>query len=312
MRWMRWLKWISVILFAASLAVLVVCITAVQRANDKVPPVINMEQYVIDVSIQADEQDILEGVTAFDNRDGDITDSLMVEYLSDFIAEGEREVSIAAIDSSGNVDKQTRIIRYTDYQAPRFSLTSPLRFAAGTKAEQLTGPFRAEDCLDGDVTRWIQRYNAEGSSINMDVPGCYKVVYAVANSAGDSERFQATVEIYSTSEDSEIPRLTLDSYLIYLNVGETFDPMNYLRSVRVEDVVYEQDEDGLFVCRRDEEKAETDPDVSIRTFSKRKIKIDNPVNTDEPGWYEVTYSVIDSMDQEGSVRLLVRVLEEKR
>ena len=48
-------------------------------------PEISMDNSEISVSIHADEAELLSGVTAYDAKDGDVTDSLAVEHISNFI-----------------------------------------------------------------------------------------------------------------------------------------------------------------------------------------------------------------------------------
>lgn len=47
-----------------------------------------MDNSEISVSIHADEVELLSGVTAYDAKDGDVTDSLAVEHISNFIEKG--------------------------------------------------------------------------------------------------------------------------------------------------------------------------------------------------------------------------------
>lgn len=56
------------------------------------------------------EEALLEGVSAFDNVDGDVTDSLLIEKISK-TANGNVIVTYVALDSSNNVVKRSRIYR---------------------------------------------------------------------------------------------------------------------------------------------------------------------------------------------------------
>lgn len=55
---------------------------------------------------------LLDGVTAVDNVDGDVTDSLMVEAVYPSADEKKAKVIYAAMDSSNNVSKAQRIVDY--------------------------------------------------------------------------------------------------------------------------------------------------------------------------------------------------------
>ena len=52
--------------------------------TDHQPPVISGGEEVIQISVADTEDRILEGMTAEDDRDGDVTDSLVVQAISGF------------------------------------------------------------------------------------------------------------------------------------------------------------------------------------------------------------------------------------
>ena len=147
-------KTASILLFAVSLALFLFCIFVREGGQDQSGPEIQMDQQEIQVSIAADDATLLQGVTATDRKDGDVTDSLVVESISNFIEKGRRKVSIVAFDSDNHVTRAERDIVYTDYTSPTFTLDAPLRFSMD--AESLTEGLHAQDCLDGDITSKIQ------------------------------------------------------------------------------------------------------------------------------------------------------------
>ena len=307
---MKWTKRLSVVIFAASAVLFAFCLYHTVRDGDNRGPVIVMEDQVIQVSIQSGEEELLAGIHAEDLKDGDVTDSLMVEYLSNFVGVGERRAGVAAFDKTGNIGKAVRIIQYTDYKSPEFSLSAPLRFAVGTSADKLVQSMRASDCLDGDISRWIQQYNGEGSVFNSAVPGVYPIIFSVSNSAGDVEKFQAQVEIYDPAEEASAPQLYLKEYLVYLDKGDPFAPLDYLSRVMVDRTIYQVTADGVLTCVQDQEEQKEYPELEIRTYDKENIQVRNPVDTNKCGWYEVSYTLADSMDIERTVRMIVCVRED--
>lgn len=54
------------------------------------------------------EEELLEGVSAADNVDGDVSDSLLIEKISE-TANGNVIVTYVALDSSNNVTKRSRV-----------------------------------------------------------------------------------------------------------------------------------------------------------------------------------------------------------
>lgn len=54
------------------------------------------------------EEELLEGISAVDDVDGDVTDSILIEKIS-AMADGSVIVTYVALDSSNNVAKESRI-----------------------------------------------------------------------------------------------------------------------------------------------------------------------------------------------------------
>ena len=78
------------------------------RTVDGSAPKISVGEEEISVSIQDPEEALLEGITARDRKDGDVTDSLLVESLSPFVSKNTRLVSYAAFDSDDHVSHASR------------------------------------------------------------------------------------------------------------------------------------------------------------------------------------------------------------
>ena len=78
--------------------------------SDYTAPVIEAEQDSLNVSVNATEQDLLQGMTASDNLDGDVTDTLVVVSKSKFISPGTLRVNYAAFDQNNNVGSYSRMV----------------------------------------------------------------------------------------------------------------------------------------------------------------------------------------------------------
>lgn len=282
------------ILFLASSLAFGGCLMRQRTGKDGKGPEISMDNSEILVSIHADEAELLSGVTAYDAKDGDVTDSLAVEHISNFIEKGRRKISIVAFDSDNNVTHAEREMVYNDYTSPVFSLDGPLRFSVN--ADDLTEGLSAEDCLDGTITDRIRlSYQDEISS----TPGLYQVTYSAANRAGDVTSLPVTVELYDPAEESGKPQITLSEYLIHLELQQAFDPKDYLEQVNVDQMTYEKGEDDELHAVSAEEEI----------LGEEKLSIENPVDTGKEGVYEVTYTVTSEEGKTGSIRLIVCVNE---
>ncbi len=75
------------------------------RKGDRIGPVITMDQQELTVGLNATDEDFLQGVKAVDENDGDVTDSLVVESVSNFLGGGRRLVGYAAVDRHNNVSR---------------------------------------------------------------------------------------------------------------------------------------------------------------------------------------------------------------
>ena len=233
--------------------------------TDKTPPQISIGQESLQVSVSAPKSALLKGVTAEDNQDGDVTDSLLVEKISMVDGDGTIEVSIAAFDASGNVAKTIRTARYTDYQGPRFSLNRSLTFAQDSNFDLLAA-ISATDPKDGNIQHRIRATSLDNSAVS--AVGNHEVEFRVTNSLGDTVRVTLPVTVYAA--DAYGLELELKNYLVYLKTGSSFDADHYLYAVSR----------GL-------------NSVSLMDGipSNYSIRTSGEVNTSRPGVYPVDYTV---------------------
>ena len=216
-------NWIAVLL-------IIVCVAGyygyraldLARTDTKAPKIeINTER--VEVSVLDPKSALLQGVTAMDNVDGDVTESVVVESISLLNRDGTISVSYAAFDSTGNVAKATREAKYTDYESPKLTLSGPLLYSYGSNFDVLS-TVGATDMIDGDIQHRVRATALEEDSIA--VLGTHQVRFQVNNSLGDTMALELPVEVYAA--DTYNAGLTLTEYLIYLPVGANFNPSSYL------------------------------------------------------------------------------------
>ena len=280
------------------------------RSNDTVGPNIEMDSSQIELSVKDLQVKLLRGMTATDARDGDVTDTLVIESISDFVGKNTRTVTYAAFDKDNNVTKATRSLIYTDYEPARFSLSGPLRFPVSTNQQNILGMISVTDSIDGDIS---DKVNFSSSSvINIDTAGDYKVIMEVTNSAGDTFSLPLTITIYDTSAYNAAPKIQLSSYLVYTKVGQAVDPMEYIDGMTYRGTDYRITEgEGTFrVDTSDMEREELEefksrnPAVSTSLF-----EIIDMTNYNYPGVYEIQYTLGDGEGNYGRVILTVVVEE---
>lgn len=219
---MKEIKLVSILLLACSIIISGIYYMNKKLNTDTVAPVFSCESNSITLSVHATEEELLQGITAKDDKSGDVTDSIVIEKISGFVEEGNRVLTYAAIDASGNVARMERMLTYTDYEKPVFALKNPMRFPVGTKVD-LFSRIEAHSVLDGDLTHNI-KYSLD-KAIDLSAPGTYNVEFRVADSAGNVSYLPVEVEIYSSKE--ERGSIVLSDYLIYLSKDEEFLPKDY-------------------------------------------------------------------------------------
>ena len=236
---MRIVKTITIILFILAVALFAGFGLYDRLLSDTKAPVITCAEETVSVSVNDPESALLAGVTAKDDRDGDLTGKIMLGGVSKLINDDTAKVTYYVFDSADNMASATRFVRYTDYQRPEITVRTPLVYAPGENisvAERL----RAMDVIDGDIS---DRIRVSATDINANVEGTYHITVYVTNSMGDTTELKLPLCIFGKGlADGQI---VLMQYLVTLERGAQFDPAEYYlgakmpsgRSVKVTDVV---------------------------------------------------------------------------
>lgn len=267
---MRRLYLLSIVLLIASIGFAAYLKVTEYGLEDLTAPVISMDTEEIAISVEDSDDEILRGVTATDDRDGDVTDSLIVDSLSNFTEDGRRFVTIAAFDSSNNVAKATKTIRYTDYHAPRLAITEPMVFRTGVN--EFLEAVSAKDVLDGDITNMVKF--SDNTTVYTNDEGLYSVQLQVRNSAGDTAFVPFTLEI---NNDLSSARVVLKQYIKYTKVDKPIKYEDYIDYVAINGKEWKIVEGNTY---EDQE------------IGRKRIKINSKnVDYSKPGTYEVEYKV---------------------
>lgn len=276
---------ISLMLIVLAAVVFVAYTLYDSSSTDSVPPTIKISDEKLTLSVNDGENVLLTGVTAEDDKDGDVTASLIVESVYGISEDGSVTVRYAAFDSAGNVASAERTVVYSDYQSPVIMLNSPLVFEYGSSFD-VFDCVSAYDVFDGDVTRKIKATMlSEGASVSTE--GTHEVQFRVTNSVGDSVQLVLPVEVYP--DDTYNGSIELSEWIVYLPVGAEFDAYSYLESFNT---VYEEIPltDGV-------------PD-SV------ELIMDNTVDTEKSGVYTVSYTAVKNNNDKtyiGYTKLIVVV-----
>ena len=255
--------------------------------TDSKPPVISVDEGVLELSVSDPESALLQGVSARDNRDGDVSHTILVESVTAINDEHIATVTYAAFDRSGNISKTQRKVHYTDYHSPRITLSHPACFA-GESGQDMMDFVGAEDVLEGDIGRRV-RATLVSNTGSLNKEGVHTVRLGVTNSLGDSVQLEIPIEIYPHGLYSA--QLELKDYIIYLPKGSVFRAENYL--------------DSFHYANKTISLTRSQPvDFSV--------KYTGTVQTNVPGVYSVSYTATytdRSVDYTGHSVLIV-VIEE--
>lgn len=278
-------NWMTLVVLMLSVIVLIGYRVYDGMRTDTAAPKITVATDVLELPTNAGKDAMLQGVTAADDRDGDVTASLVVEGISSINDAHEVTVTYAAFDSSGNVAKVQRTVRYTDYESPQFTLTRPMVYAAGTSFDVLAA-IRAEDMVDGDISYRIKATSMDETTVT--ATGNHIVSFRVTNSLGDMAELTLPVEVYTERYNAQ---LTLTDYMVFIRSGEKFDYLDYLDAFTVRDETLKLN-------------GRVPAGVTLRTMGH--------VETDTPGVYTLSMTMTQqqgSLEYVGYTRLIVVVEE---
>ena len=286
---MRRIRLAVVGIFVLSLIAFIVFNIVNRVTTDSTPPVITSESDTVTVSVAAEESELLAGLTATDDEDGDLTGEIMISSMSNFTEPGKRTVSYIVFDASNNASTLTRNLEYTDYTAPQIKLTQPLRYGLNEMEDaSLTENMSVQDCLDGDITQQIRATFNDGSYIAM--AGEYGITVQVSNSAGDTCSVPLTVTVTDPAEESGKYYPMLSDYIVYAPVGGYVDLTSLLIGLENSSTQY------LF--------ADANPSAPGGIES---VAIGGAIDYNTPGTYTVDYQFTSASGATGTTKLAVVV-----
>lgn len=266
---------IVIVIFALAAAATIFLAVGELIRTDRTIPEIKVEEEMIEVSLKATDEELMQGVTASDKKDGDLTDKIIIESISRFIKKGVSKVTYAVCDSNNNVAKATRMIKFTDYKSPKFRVTGNLCFSLYEHID-IRELIEATDSLEGNISSQIV---VTTSDYKASDTGAFSLDVSVTNSKGDTSiiKLPLIVEDRPTS----VPQIELSEYLIYTKKGKTVDFGSYI--VNALD--------------------------AGETNLKGSVIVESNVDFNKPGTYNVHYYVTDKAGNRGHSIMTVIVEE---
>ena len=252
---MRIIKILLVLVFAVTAVFYTVNDLRNALSKNDEGPVLTCGDQTLSVSVSDGRAALLEGITAEDAQDGDLTDRILISGISNIIGNNNARVTYVVFDSDDNMARVTRNIRYADYTPPRFSLDTALCYSASENIS-LLDRLHAADAIDGDITRSIRvSYTNETEDSRICT-----IDTQVTNSMGHTVTLTLPVVIYENSDPR--PIIELDTYLVYLEQGSELEARDFISNVS----------------------------YNGNALRSASVKISGEVDTATPGTYMLTYS----------------------
>ena len=177
---MRYVRIAVILLFLCSAGIYGFSRFYTMGSQDNTYPVIESDREVLEIPSSYTEDMLLEGLTAWDDTDGDLTDQIMIRGTSPFVETGE-----------------------------------PLVFQAGRTADALSR-ITAYDVVEGDLTSQIVQV---GSTVDYRTPGDYVVSVQVTNRFGDYQSAELPVHVVESLDQPYQIRLTQPLIYLGLGEG---------------------------------------------------------------------------------------------
>lgn len=221
-------------------------------------PEIHAENKTIKVG---DKFNPLDGVTAIDEEDGNITkDIKVIKNTVDTSEVGIYKVTYKITDSKGASTTKSILVTVRSNDKPLIIGADDTSIKEGTLFDPMDG-VAAIDTEDGNITKHIK----VGGYVNTNKPGTYELTYKVNDKDGNTDTVKRTIIVNPKElHINNLPVIIASNKTI--KVGDKFNPMTGVTAT--------DKEDG--------------------NITKHIKVIENTVNTNKAGTYKVVYKVTDS------------------
>ena len=284
---------------------------------------------------------LMDGVSAHDVEDGDLTNKVVYGSTVDVNTEGTYQVTYQVTDSAGHKTSATRDVVVTN-DAPVIHVSGKNQTEVGHAFDPLQG-VTADDYQDGDLTTEIK----VAGDVDTSKLGDYELIYTVTDKNGAVTTLKRSVTVFATAPTLDVSKVPTE-----LKVGDQFNPKANVTAVSpYGDVIvavdgsvdtskpgsYElaytaTDKFGQKTVKEvtinvvadkptlDLSKVPTklkvgdhfDPKASVTATSSYgdvTVDVEGSVDTSKPGSYVLTYTVTDKFGQTTTQNLTVTVSE---
>ena len=277
---MKFVRTIVIILLILAAAAFGISKAVELKNRDTSVPEINSDREVLEIPCDYTEEQLMEGLTACDAKDGDLTAEIVAGNFSRFLSPGLCDLTYVVFDSSNQPGSLTRRVRFTDYHSPDFTLTDPLVFEESEGSyTTVMDQIGASDMLEGDLSDWVVQTDSDA---NYQKSGDYHVQMEVTNSYGDTSSLSLPVHVVkSGSQNMEI---VLSAWIVYLDPGSEIRPADYVTAL------YNGNGENI---------------------GAEAVSWESGVDTQTPGVYEIHYTASDGQGHSGETWMTVVVREQE-
>ncbi|MCD8347226.1 MAG: DUF5011 domain-containing protein [Lachnospiraceae bacterium] len=201
----KWLIFVIILCFIAGGGLIYL-----RLAEDRIAPEISYSSSVVYTDGMTDEE-LLEGVIAIDDVDGDVSDSLTVERVVTNRDEAKATVIYVAKDSRNNIAKITRVIDY--------DIEEESEEESESETEKMTEKAPETEASETSAAQSESEAESDDSDIVVDAA-------AVNESETQTESEEAQEELAA-----DAPRITLKQTRVTIKIGDSFEPTDYVDTI---------------------------------------------------------------------------------
>lgn len=257
------------------------CVTTDTTAADSEDPVISGAANITFVIGESATPVYTQGVTAYDNFDGNITSKIVIDSTDvDLTTPGTYTVTYTVTDLSGNEAEVSITVTVVDLGAPTITGVHSFVFVFGDDAPNYLTGVTASDDVDGDLTSAIV---VDSSAVNLAVAGVYTITYQVTDNAGNASAVYSTfIQVKEHADDADlVPPTFAGQHNFTYTIGISATP-DYLTGVSANDTI--------------------DGDVTA------SITVDtSAVDLTTPGTYNIVYTATDESGNESTTTVTITV-----
>ena len=192
--------------------------------TDSKGPKITVEQKSITYVNGDDKASLLDGVSAYDAVDGDVTVSLIVKDITVLNSGDTAKVTYAARDNSNNISEAYRIVTYVDSSEYYSEPDDEAMFQEITEGEVTEAEASAENTEAQATEEPVEDTTQETEEPTEEV----KEEPQEEEKPEESEKPQPKAT--DNKPEDKTPKITLKQKSVNINVGQTFNPSDYIKS----------------------------------------------------------------------------------